>query len=80
MSYVMRSARCWLSPAVTPNPNGKIVWFERVIGVIYRPETELMSHYSHAPLSDQFDAILHLRSHSRGRAAGADSRMGGRRS
>ena len=34
MSYVMRSARCWLSPAVTPNPNGKIVWFELVIGVI----------------------------------------------
>ena len=55
----MRSDRCWLSPAVTPNPNGKIVWFERAIGVIYRPETELMSHYFHARLPDQFDAILH---------------------
>ena len=32
---------------------------ERAIGVIYRPETELMSHYFHARLSDQFDAILH---------------------
>ena len=32
---------------------------ERAIGVIYRPETELMSHYFHARLPDQFDAILH---------------------
>ena len=32
---------------------------ERAIGVIYRPETELISHYFHARLSDQFDAILH---------------------
>jgi erythromycin esterase-like protein len=32
---------------------------ERAIGVIYRPETELISHYFHARVSDQFDAILH---------------------
>ena len=32
---------------------------ERAIGVIYRPDTELMSHYFHARLPDQFDAILH---------------------
>ena len=32
---------------------------ERAIGVIYRPETELTSHYFHARLPDQFDAILH---------------------
>jgi erythromycin esterase-like protein len=32
---------------------------ERAIGVIYRPETELMSHYFYARLPDQFDAILH---------------------
>jgi erythromycin esterase-like protein len=32
---------------------------ERAIGVIYRPETELVSHYFHARLADQFDAILH---------------------
>ena len=32
---------------------------ERAIGVIYRPETELISHYFHARLPDQFDAILH---------------------
>jgi erythromycin esterase-like protein len=32
---------------------------ERAIGVIYRPDTELISHYFHARLSDQFDAVLH---------------------
>jgi erythromycin esterase-like protein len=32
---------------------------ERAIGVIYRPDTELMSHYFHARLPEQFDAILH---------------------
>src|SRR4029453_9929166 len=32
---------------------------ERAIGVIYRPETELISHYFQARLPDQFDAILH---------------------
>ncbi|MDR3402058.1 MAG: erythromycin esterase family protein [Chthoniobacter sp.] len=33
---------------------------ERAIGVIYRPETERLSHYFHARLSDQFDAVLHF--------------------
>jgi erythromycin esterase-like protein len=33
---------------------------ERAIGVIYRPETERQSHYFHARLSDQFDAIVHV--------------------
>ncbi|NUQ19426.1 MAG: erythromycin esterase family protein [Gemmatimonadaceae bacterium] len=33
---------------------------ERAIGVIYRPETERQSHYFHARLSDQFDAIIHI--------------------
>jgi erythromycin esterase-like protein len=33
---------------------------ERAIGVIYRPETERQSHYFHARLSDQFDAVLHF--------------------
>ena len=32
---------------------------ERAIGVIYRPETELESHYFGARLPDQFDAIFH---------------------
>jgi erythromycin esterase-like protein len=31
---------------------------ERFIGVIYRPDTELMSHYSEASLADQFDAFV----------------------
>jgi erythromycin esterase-like protein len=33
---------------------------ERAIGVIYRPETERISHYFHARLAEQFDAVLHL--------------------
>ena len=32
---------------------------ERAIGVVYRPETERLSHYFRARLSDQFDAVLH---------------------
>ena len=32
---------------------------ERAIGVIYRPETERLSHYFHAVLPRQFDAVLH---------------------
>src|SRR5690606_4801888 len=31
---------------------------ERFIGVIYRPETELQSHYAAASLSEQFDAYV----------------------
>ncbi len=33
---------------------------ERAIGVIYRPESELASHYFHASVSDQFDAVIHF--------------------
>ena len=33
---------------------------QRAIGVIYRPETERFSHYVHARLPVQFDAMLHL--------------------
>src|SRR2546423_7536983 len=33
---------------------------ERAIGVIYRPESERLSHYFHAHLSKQFDAIIHF--------------------
>jgi erythromycin esterase-like protein len=32
---------------------------ERAIGVIYRPETERLSHYFEARLPHQFDAVLH---------------------
>jgi erythromycin esterase-like protein len=33
---------------------------ERAIGVIYRPETERLSHYFGARLPDQFDAVMHI--------------------
>jgi len=32
---------------------------ERAIGVIYRPETERVSHYFFARLPEQFDAVVH---------------------
>jgi erythromycin esterase-like protein len=33
---------------------------ERAIGVVYRPETERLSHYFEAELSRQFDAVIHI--------------------
>ena len=33
---------------------------ERAIGVIYRPETERVSHYFYADLPRQFDAVIHF--------------------
>jgi hypothetical protein len=33
---------------------------ERAIGVIYRPDTERVSHYFHADLARQFIAVIHL--------------------
>ena len=33
---------------------------ERAIGVIYRPENELVSHYFEAHLSEQFDYVVHF--------------------
>jgi erythromycin esterase-like protein len=33
---------------------------ERAIGVIYRPESERLSHYFRARLADQFDAVFHI--------------------
>jgi erythromycin esterase-like protein len=33
---------------------------ERAIGVIYRPETEMQSHYFNARLANQFDGIIHF--------------------
>jgi erythromycin esterase-like protein len=32
----------------------------RAIGVVYRPETERLSHYFNARIGEQFDAILHF--------------------
>ncbi|MFF0309874.1 erythromycin esterase family protein [Streptosporangium sp. NPDC004379] len=33
---------------------------ERAIGVVYRPRTERRSHYLHARLAGQFDAVIHI--------------------
>jgi erythromycin esterase-like protein len=33
---------------------------ERAIGVIYRPETERVSHYFYADLPNQFDGVIHF--------------------
>ncbi len=33
---------------------------QRAIGVVYRPETERISHYYHASLTEQFDAVIHV--------------------
>jgi erythromycin esterase-like protein len=33
---------------------------ERAIGVIYQPETERVSHYFHACLPEQFDAVISI--------------------
>ncbi len=33
---------------------------ERAIGVIYRPQTERISHYFDADLAAQFDAVIHV--------------------
>jgi erythromycin esterase-like protein len=33
---------------------------QRAIGVVYRPETERISHYFHARIAQQFDAVIHL--------------------
>ena len=35
-------------------------WLERAIGVIYKPESELRSHYFAASLAQQFDAVIHF--------------------
>jgi erythromycin esterase-like protein/predicted phosphoribosyltransferase len=33
---------------------------ERAIGVVYRPETERISHYFHARVAEQFDTLIHF--------------------
>ena len=46
-------------------PFGDVTLLERAIGVVYRPETERLSHYFEARLLRQFDAVFH---HDRTRA------------
>ena len=51
----------WLDTAL-PDVRGALAIprLERAIGVIYRPQTERGSHYFHARLADQFDAVIHV--------------------
>lgn len=54
--------RFWLplnrEPGVTFNLRNPRL--ERAVGVVYRPQTELLSHYLRARLPDQFDAVIHV--------------------
>jgi erythromycin esterase-like protein len=53
----------FLLPLAAQAPEEEIledVRLERAIGVIYRPETERVSHYFEAQLADQFDAVIHV--------------------
>ncbi|HUK90795.1 MAG TPA: erythromycin esterase family protein [Blastocatellia bacterium] len=55
--------RRFLIPLCAPGPARSGLHnpqLERAIGVIYRPETERQSHYFHAMLSEQFDAVIHF--------------------
>jgi erythromycin esterase-like protein len=39
---------------------GQAQRLQRAIGVVYRPETERLSHYLYTRLPQQFDALLHF--------------------
>ncbi len=54
-----RSLTDWRSPARRALAEGlRRRLLERAIGVVYRPETELLSHYFEAILPEQFDAYV----------------------
>jgi erythromycin esterase-like protein len=50
----------WLDLRGTAADRLRSPLLERAIGVIYRPQTERMSHYFRARLPDQFDAVIHI--------------------
>jgi erythromycin esterase-like protein len=52
----------FLLPLDTPSVREALLpaRLERAIGVIYRPDTERLSHYFTARMPDQFDAVLHI--------------------
>jgi erythromycin esterase-like protein len=54
--------RFWLEFKKHPDVAARLMRprLERAIGVIYRPETERISHYFTARLPEQFDAVLHF--------------------
>jgi erythromycin esterase-like protein len=47
-----------IEPTLTRNLGEELL--ERYIGVIYRPDSELVSHYSSSALSLQYDAVIHI--------------------
>ncbi|MGH7482339.1 MAG: erythromycin esterase family protein [Longimicrobiales bacterium] len=54
-------AACWLDlrdPATGEALEERLL--ERAIGVVYMPETERVSHYFHANVAHQFDALIHI--------------------
>jgi erythromycin esterase-like protein len=54
-----RSLTDWRAPARGAlRENLAMPRLERAIGVVYRPDTELLSHYFQAVLSEQFDAYV----------------------
>jgi erythromycin esterase-like protein len=57
MEYARRNGHVAEDELFSAEQNARL---ERAIGVIYRPETERMSHYFRARLPDQFDAVLHF--------------------
>jgi protein-L-isoaspartate(D-aspartate) O-methyltransferase len=50
---------------------------ERAIGVVYRPDTELASHYLYASLPHQFDELIWFDETSAVSALGPPARVGG---
>ena len=51
----------WLATKdLAPDEQLSALRLERAIGVIYRPETELQSHYFAADLVHQFDVVMHI--------------------
>jgi erythromycin esterase-like protein len=53
----------FMLPLNETNPATKVLakqQLERAIGVVYLPESERQSHYFHASLPQQFDAVLHF--------------------
>lgn len=53
--HLLGDGRFLVRPAALPGER-----LERAIGVIYRPETERISHYFDARIADQFDAVIHF--------------------
>ena len=57
-SFVLDLRRERLDPALREAMAAEHLRLERFIGVIYRPETERISHYSQAYLHNQLDAYI----------------------